>query len=286
MSSPQVAYDVERAVFSGKFREHFQRRDGMPSHQQALTDKLTAHFGVQPVTCVRRGGMITSDSHYTKRKLQITYGALAGPAIVCHEVAHHLAVTTTPRRTATAMARHGRTRLRRLCARGAGRLAGHTPGEGVRQVRGLTQADEPRQAPLYERGKRRSSLNERPPRSHGGQRVDIKIRTRQYDGVTLTWTCQHERFFATSLHHQQGWLTGGDVRSHKAAGRLMASPLHLGVPWPRAVDGALFTERRFRPRSRALEWAVHWRTSGRSEHAGGAGCVQPARTCITDHSHP
>lgn len=86
------AYAVEEAAFSGRFRRHWIRPDGLTvADQRAVATILADAFGVASPNVVRRGGRLSTDSVANPSTNTLRMGAMAGPAVVCHEFAHLLA---------------------------------------------------------------------------------------------------------------------------------------------------------------------------------------------------
>ena len=84
------AYAIEDAVFDGKFRHLRFRQNGMTvADQRAIVRKIVDRVpGMVMPTVVRRRGALNLDSWARPKENKIWMGPMAGPAMVCHEVAH------------------------------------------------------------------------------------------------------------------------------------------------------------------------------------------------------
>jgi hypothetical protein len=89
------AYSIEEEVFSGRFAKLRRIPEGMTIADQrdivatimkAMPDRMMSMPVVE-----RRRGRLSIDSWARPRDHRIVMGALAGPSMVCHEVAHLLA---------------------------------------------------------------------------------------------------------------------------------------------------------------------------------------------------
>lgn len=252
------AYDVERMVFSGKFREHHHRRDGMALPDQIeMSNMLLDHFGFPRPTYRRRGGKPNYASHvYTSRGEhgEVTYGALAGPAIVCHEVAHILAKADDTRKDGYS---HGPVWQEHYVACVEIVLG---PWQAKRLAKAFAEFEADKVVnkakAAVKRGKRRSTLKSGPRvRTVVRSEISEKLRTRQYGGVTLTWGKNSERCFASRYSTNKGgyWQVSGYPKVSDAW-----SDRYSWESLAKGVDGALFTERQFSTKVEALEWAVQW----------------------------
>ena len=174
------AYEVEGTVFGGKFRSHLVRNEEMAlADQRALTDRLVGHFGIDPVTCVRTrhtNGPL-ENSHANTETRTITYGALAGPAYVCHEVAHILTGK---------QGGHGPVWQANYVA-GVRVVLGDWHGARLEKAFAKFEADKARNIArgAAKRGKRRAALK-------NGPRVGTvartgTLRTKQVGKTTATW---------------------------------------------------------------------------------------------------
>ena len=85
-----AVYDIEYQVFSGRFARHYTRSEGMPiEDQQAVVDRLCGNpLFLEPITVQRLRGSGTNAGWACSDTRRIGIGDLAGPAVVCHEVAH------------------------------------------------------------------------------------------------------------------------------------------------------------------------------------------------------
>lgn len=91
------AYSIEEAVFSGRFSRLRKMPEGMTvADQRAIVqkiyDRIPTFFLTDEMPKVERhGGRLSINSWARPREHRIVMGALAGPAMVCHEVAHLIA---------------------------------------------------------------------------------------------------------------------------------------------------------------------------------------------------
>ena len=253
------AYDVEREVFSGKFRAHLENRDGLSlPEQMALANQLFDHFGAPRPEYRRRDGRLAYDSHFSRSKGgphgQITFGALAGTAIVCHEVAHALVGADDRKKDGyghgpTWQAKYVACVEQLLGAYHARRLATGFAKFEADKARNMARA-------AKKRGQRRSSLKSGPRVRTVVKGQVPKLATRAMgDGVTLTWGVQHERIFAVRYRTNKGgyWMVSAYDE---------AVDKEYGYDYLGAARGEyatkLFTERRFSTKVEALEWGVLW----------------------------
>lgn len=86
------AYEIERAVFGGKFVRQFERKEGMSIKDQSEVAHALADALDWPMPTMRRryGGLHIGSWARPSENL-ISMGPTAGPALVCHEFAHLLA---------------------------------------------------------------------------------------------------------------------------------------------------------------------------------------------------
>lgn len=88
------AYSIEEAVFSGRFSRLRKMPEGMTvADQRAIVAKIYLAFpgNTRPIPYVERcGGRPSIRSWARPTEHRIVMGALAGPAMVCHEAAHLL----------------------------------------------------------------------------------------------------------------------------------------------------------------------------------------------------
>lgn len=88
------AYDIEDAVFGGRFHKLRENREGLTVEEQRsiVVKILTQLDRLAPMpTVVRKRGELSLDSWAQREENKIFMGAYAGPVVVCHELAHLLA---------------------------------------------------------------------------------------------------------------------------------------------------------------------------------------------------
>jgi hypothetical protein len=258
------AYGVEDRVFSGKFRKHLINSDGLSlAEQQRLTDRLTAHFGLDPVTCKRRGGAPSFESHADPNKHTIVFGSLAGTAVVAHEFAHIL--VGSPKKGEGDGYWHGPTwqscyvacvsillgdyhaqRLVSAFARfEADKIANKAKGARTAAKKRTTQKAGPRKRTV--------------PVVHGA--IHSKAMGK---GVYLTWGARQERLITVRYGSRAGWywVVSGYERDDLDFGASAEVWASLAKGEEFVLDGKriipLFTERQFSTKADALEWAVAW----------------------------
>lgn len=89
------AYSIEDAVFSGRFSKLRENADGVSvAEQREYVSQIIAVFDLPMPTLTRMRGRLSINSWAYPLENKIRMGALAGPAMVCHEVAHLLAPPT------------------------------------------------------------------------------------------------------------------------------------------------------------------------------------------------
>ena len=255
------AYAVERSVFSGKFKTHHTRHEGMSLDEQRLiVDRLVAHFGIEPIAIKRHGGRPSIASHASPEGRTVVMGALAGAAIVCHEVAHIL--DGRPNKKEGDGYWHGPSWQAQFvaCVRV---ILGDWHGDRLEKAFAKFEADKTvnKARAAKKRGQRRSTLKSGPRvRSVPKSEITGKLRTRAVTGtgMTLSWGANEERILAARYSTNKGgyWIVSAYSKSEEFSRAWGA------VGWDRLPYGdhprvrALFTEKRFSTKVEALEWAV------------------------------
>lgn len=257
---------MENSVFSGKFARHLSNPDGLIlSDQQALTDQLTEHFAVAPIRCVRMAhrSRPSYSSHASRTERLITYGALAGPAVVCHEVAHILAGQERDAEIAADGYSHGPT-WQAEYVRCVEVLLGAYHARRLATAFGKFEADKVKNKAraAAKRGKQRSAQK-------SGPEVRPAVVANEFTGklrskalgkggkATITWAKPYS--FLAIRYQKRGkgwyWMVSAYLHSDlpERAGLASLEALARGEG-----DTCLWTERGFQTKAQALEWSMLW----------------------------
>lgn len=257
------AYEVENEVFSGKFAQHLECSDGLVlSDQQALTDRLTEALGVASIRCVRmqHRSRPSYSSHASRTERLITFGALAGPAVVCHEVAHILAGQERDAEVAADGYSHGPT-WQAEYVRCVEVLLGAYHARRLATAFGKFEADKTRNKAkaAVKRGKQRSAQKSGPEIRPVVTVNEFtgKLRSKALGKATITWAKPYN--FLAIRYQKRGkgwyWMVSAYLRSDlPERGTYSAwEALARGES-----DRCLWTEQGFQTKSQALEWALLW----------------------------
>lgn len=265
------AYDVERAVFSGTHSAHFSRSTNVSLLQQMeWRDRLVAALGLEPIKMVRRGGAASSASYATGKIRTITMGSLAGPAIVCHEVAHIIAGGEA--RTEDGYS-HGPA-WQAEYVRCVHILLGKGHASRLEKAFARFEAGKTKNlaAAAVKRGKQRTAQKSGPRVRTVVKSELTGFRSKALGKATITWA-EPYLFLAIRYRTPKGWYW--KVSGYPSDGLPERA---MGEEWETFAHGrdtALFTETKFSAKVEALEWALAW-AAQQSDNTTSQGALCPA----------